>query len=93
MGDMAESFRILKEESKKKRAYNRQNSTEILQSKSVEFESKNCGAHLIVNGRDCLIDFWPGTGKFISRNGKKGRGVRNLLKLCRRTDETQTLLY
>ncbi len=82
MSDIGESYRIMRKESQKKRGNNRNSSAEILRARNIEFESKNYGAHLIVKSRDCLIDFWPGTGKYITRNGKKGRGVRNLLKLC-----------
>lgn len=86
MGDMGEFWAdmkpVLKEASKERRRNNRENSADLLRQKGVEFESKNHGAHLIVEGRCCLIDFWPGTGKFITRNGRKGRGVRNLIKEC-----------
>lgn len=39
-------------------------------------------SHLIVTGSGWeLVDFWPGTGKWIARDTKrKGRGVFNLLK-------------
>ncbi len=82
MGDVGETFNLLKQQSKEKREKNRKSSTELLTEKAIEFESKNIGAHLVVTGKDCLIDFWPGTGKFITRTGKKGRGVFNLIKLC-----------
>lgn len=82
MGDMAEVFNSMSEEGKLKREKNRESSPSILRQKGIEFEIKNMGAHLIVKGRDCLIDFWPGTGKFIARDGKKGRGVFNIIKLC-----------
>ena len=82
MGDMGDTFRAMNDAGKEKREKNRSTSLQILAEKNIEFESKNCGAHLIVAGVDCLIDFWPSTGKFITRNGKKGRGVFNLIKLC-----------
>lgn len=68
----------MNERSKVRRGNNRRNSTEILRAKGVAFESKNSGIHLVVNGTH---DFWPGTGKWISRaSGKTGRGVFKLLE-------------
>jgi hypothetical protein len=71
----------MKERSKAKRANNREQSAELLRAAGVPFESKNSGAHLIVDGR---FDFWPGTGLWIERDGrgerKRNRGIRNLLK-------------
>jgi len=82
MSDQVEAYQDHREASREKRAGNRESSAQILTDKGIEFERKNMGAHLIVSGSDCLIDFWPGTGKFIARNGNKGRGVFNLIKLC-----------
>ncbi|MES0444918.1 MAG: hypothetical protein ABUJ92_00095 [Desulfobacterales bacterium] len=87
MGDVGETFNALKDLSREKRARNREASPEILTRKGILFESKNLGAHLIVQGRDCVIDFWPGTGKFFARGGRGGRGVYNLIKLCEVTDD------
>jgi len=83
MGDMGDIFRDMTEYKKQKRASNTKNSTAILKLNNIEFESKNFGAHLIVKGEKELIDYWPSTGKFITRSGKKGRGVKRLLKLCK----------
>ena len=85
MGDVGDDFRAFKKLGQENRARNRKNSPSVLTDHGVEFESKNMGAHLIVTGADCLIDFWPGTGKWIARNGKRGFGVFNLLKLCSET--------
>ena len=64
-----------------KRASNRQWSTQHLVDKGIAFQSKNKGAHLIVESPIGLIDFWPGTGKWIVRSNKKTkRGVRELIK-------------
>jgi len=86
MGDVGDMWREvgpqMKQESVDKRANNRRRSADLLAEKGICFTSKNDGAHLIVTGRDYLIDFWPGTGKFIARNGKRGRGVFNVIKLC-----------
>lgn len=82
MSDIGEIYKALKNSNNEKRENNRENSTRILKEKGVAFEIKNYGNHLIVEGKESLIDFWPSTGKFITRNGKTGRGVFNLLKLC-----------
>lgn len=83
MSDVGDDYRALREESQKKRADNRQSSAIYLQEKDIPFESKNGGAHLVVEGRDCFIDFWPGTGKWITRNGQKGFGVANLVNFIK----------
>ena len=86
MGDMGDYWRdvrpFMKARSASKRPNNREASAEILREAGVKFTSKNDGIHLIVEGKVCLIDFWPGTGKFITRLGKKGRGVISLLAHC-----------
>ena len=86
MGDLGDYWRdvkpYIKEDSYSRRKNNRKNSVELLKAKGIIFEIKNDGAHLIVTGTKGLIDFWPGTGKYITRTGMKGRGVFNLLKLC-----------
>lgn len=77
MGDMGDTFNAMKEASQEKRAMNRSYSPAMLRDFGIAFESKNGGAHLVVNGR---IDFWPGTGLWIDRGtGAKRRGVRNLI--------------
>lgn len=81
MGEEHEIYGGLAEESKQRRAGNRENSAKILADEGIKFESKNLGAHLIVSGHSITVDFWPGTGKWIIRGGKTGRGVFNLLKL------------
>lgn len=81
MSETVEIFGCLKDESKQRRAGNRENSAHILTENGISFESKNANAHLIVYGHSITVDFWPGTGKFIVRGGKTGRGVFNLLKI------------
>lgn len=75
-----EMWNTLKKQRQEKRSSNRENSADLLTQSGVPFTSKNFGAHLIVEGRECFVDFWPGTGRWISRNGVKGFGVRNLLE-------------
>lgn len=78
--DVSEMWRAHREESQARRAGNRKRGAELLEAEGVRFTSKNGGAHLIVLGRECLIDFWPGTGRWISRDGTRGFGVHNLIK-------------
>jgi len=56
-------------------------STNLLLEKDVSFESKSEGLQLIVKGQGKIVDFYPTTGLFIVRGGKRGRGVKQLLKL------------
>lgn len=79
MGDVGDTFNALKKSRQDKRASNREQSPQMLEAAGILFEIKNMGAHLIVEGDQCYIDFWPGTGKWKSRNGKEGFGVRNLI--------------
>lgn len=78
--DSTEYWRDIKQARQENRADNRENSAVYLQERGIPFVSKNFGAHLIVEGRECFIDFWPGTGKWHCRSGKKGFGVRNLVE-------------
>lgn len=86
MGDMGDYWRdvtpALKERSQQKRASNRENGAARLTAAGIQFESKNDGAHLIVRTNDHVIDYWPGTGKWITRGRapKTGRGIARLLK-------------
>lgn len=86
MGDEGDYWRdvkpIMKEASRKKRQRNREYAAHLLTQAGISFESKNNGAHFIVQGREIIIDFWPGTGKFITRAGKTGRGIRKVMNLC-----------
>lgn len=83
MSDDSELWKAFHDAGKAKRASNREASARLLTEAGIPFESKNNGAHLIVEGRECYIDFWPGTGKWHSRNGDKGFGVRNLLEYAK----------
>ncbi|SEF90191.1 hypothetical protein [Marinobacterium lutimaris] len=64
-----------------KRSNNRQSSAVMLAQHGIEFESKNGGAHLILQGVNGLIDFWPGPGKWIVRSEQRERfGVKRLIE-------------
>ncbi len=70
----------LKLASQIKRANNRESSAQLLTNAEIVFTSHNNDAHLIVEGATGYIDFWPGTGRWNCRSGKKGFGVMNLIK-------------
>ena len=82
MGDteITEMWRAVRHMRQEKRADNREQSTKMLEEKDVDLEVKNMGTHLIVRHCGKVVDFWPGTGKWIDRTGPKGRGIRGLLK-------------
>lgn len=79
MSDMEDDFRALREAKQQRRRSNTARSTELLRQRGIPFESKNGGAHLVVDGR---VNFWPSTGLYIPLdfNKPKGRGVKNLLR-------------
>jgi len=82
---MADDFNALRstlrDESMQKRAHNRESSPQVLERYKVGYERHNGGAHLIVRRGGMVVDFWPGTGKWIARGegGTAGRGVFKLL--------------
>jgi hypothetical protein len=83
---MADDFNalktVLREQSIRKRHHNRESSPQVLERHGVGYESRNGGIHLIVNCGGMVVDFWPGTGKWIARNAAKssGRGVFKLIE-------------
>jgi hypothetical protein len=82
MGDVGEDMNAWREQKNEKKRNNREYSTQLLIDNGVAFEEKNGGAHLIVESKSGKIDFWPSTGLYMCReSGRKGRGVRNLLKV------------
>ncbi|GGB82107.1 hypothetical protein GCM10011352_04900 [Marinobacterium zhoushanense] len=65
-----------------KRGMNRESSRKLLESRNIEYRTNNDGIHLIVSGHHCLIDFWPGKGKWNARdNSMSGYGVFNLIEM------------
>lgn len=82
MSDEGEFWRDVTAARQEKRASNRESSADMLKQNGIKFRSNNGGAHLIVEGPTCFIDFWPGTGRWSVRAGnQKGFGVRNLIAL------------
>lgn len=81
---LADAFRDRREAARDKRAANRDDSAALLRERGAAFESRNGGAHLIVTHEERTVDFWPGTGLYVIRDGSgRGRGVFNLLRALR----------
>lgn len=81
--DMGAYWRDVKAAQQQKRAENRKGSEQLLREAGVLFETKNGGAHLIVNHHGHIIDFWPGTGLWRMRGStQRHYGVRKLLTFC-----------
>lgn len=81
--DDSEMWRLYKQKSQEKRERNRNSSPAILKAEGIGFEEKNNGVHLVVKHNGHTVDFWPGTGKWLTRGGRftvKGRGVRKLIE-------------
>lgn len=79
MSDMGETWNEIRIERQAKRATNRDQSADYLTQRGIQYTSHNGGAHLIVEGAEGYIDFWPGTGRWRARDNRKGFGVRNLV--------------
>jgi len=82
MGDVGEFYRdtkeLRKEISNEKKSKNYDNAIKLLDKEAIPYDEKNGGIHLVVDGR---FDYYPTTGKFISRKTKThGRGIFNLIK-------------
>ncbi|NML34546.1 hypothetical protein [Paraburkholderia antibiotica] len=70
-----------REDSQARRASNRENSNRLLRENGYTFDERNGAAHLIVQTQRGIVDFWPGTGKFIVRSTRyEARGVFNLMQ-------------
>jgi hypothetical protein len=79
MSDVVETYKAMAAHSKQIRDERRTKAPAALTRRGIEFESKNEGAHLIVKGPHGLIDYWPGTGRWIDRSKGKGFGFRELI--------------
>lgn len=91
MGDMREVYKAMKESKRTRHAANRKLYANLLNQAGVPFSTNNDGVHLIVDGGDSgKIDFWPGTGKWIARSGKNGKGISTLLSAINRNSSSTT---
>jgi len=59
--------------------YKKANPENQLKICNIDYETRNNGYHLIVTHNDMVVDFWPTTGRWISRTGKRGGGVKRLI--------------
>lgn len=88
MGEAVDYFRDMQELEKERRAENRKRGFEELANAGYVFEVKNGAAHLIVESDQGKVDFWPGTEKWIIRQGgRMGRGVDALMDACKPAGE------
>jgi hypothetical protein len=80
---MGDFWRDVKSARQQKRADNRASSAELLKAAGIDFEEKNGGAHLIVKAVGRVVDFWPGTGRWIVRGSSRAHyGVKRLIAGC-----------
>ena len=84
MSDIGDDFKTLRELHKGERAERRQQALDRLKEEGIPFTTNNDGVHLIVEGPDCFIDYWPGTGRWKSRKGCHGFGLGNLINYIKR---------
>ncbi len=61
----------------------RGNAPRLLHNAKISFTEHNNGAHLILDTRLGFVDFWPGTGKWKTRetSSRTGYGLPNLFEL------------
>ena len=81
----SEDFAAERKESKARRSRNRSRGAARLDSDGIPYDSKNAGAHLIVQPGADVVDYWPGTGLWTFRlDGHEGRGIVRLVAAVRR---------
>ena len=94
MSGLTEDFKVLKSVGQEKHAHNIEQSAAYLRNACIMFtEHNNNGAHLVVEGKDGYIYFWPDTDKWIARNGKSGFGVKNLVDYIKGSQDKRTANY
>ncbi len=85
MGDM---WRDIKKSRQDKKARNRSYAPDRLSDEGIPFESRNGKTHLIVGEAPDIVDFWPGTGKWIPRSTRRARyGINQLVQYIRRNED------
>ena len=82
MNEVSEMWRDHKAFKQGERAQRRDNAPDVLRAKDVYFTSHNNGAHLAVETPMGIVDFWPGTTRWATRQptGLKGFGLKTLLE-------------
>ena len=51
----------------------------LLSTAGLSFRECDSGFHLIIYHGNKVTDFWPSRGKWMIRNGRRGRGLDKLL--------------
>lgn len=81
INEVSEMWRDYREARQEKKRENLKFSTDLLDRHSIKYVSHNHGIHLVIEGRNGPIDFWPSTGLYIERKTKrKLRGIVRLLR-------------
>ena len=81
MSELGEMFAEMKARRKARNLARKSESTALLLSSGIKFESKNYGEQLIIMTAKGVIDFYPSTGQYIKRASKKRQnGVNKLIK-------------
>ena len=84
MSDIGDDFKSLRELHRGERTERRHQAQDRLKEEGIPFTTNNDGVHLMVEGSDCFIDYWPGTGRWKSRKGYQGFGLVNLINYIKR---------
>lgn len=82
MSEMGEDFAAMSRAQQEKKAKNREVSAANLPRAGINFTSRNLGAHLIVEAGDQIIDFWPGTRRWIPRHDQQSKNMDNKNPRC-----------
>lgn len=80
--DDSDLWMVYKAKRQEKRAHNRKVSAQMLAELGIPVEMKNHGAHIVLVTYGGVIDFWPGTGLWSSRNitgPVRQRGIDSLI--------------
>jgi hypothetical protein len=82
MTELEDDFRAFWEYKKKRKeqAYLRAKPEQRLAEAGIGFTTHNDGLHLVVDHNEKIVDFWPTTGRWIARKGRKGWGVKGLIE-------------
>lgn len=59
-----------------------------LRDEGIDFQERGDGYQFVViGGQNCVIDFWPRTGKWFERGSRfHGKGLGRLIRLVRHRD-------
>ena len=87
MGDTGDDYKAMRDFSKERKAERVPTAIRKLQEAGINFDRRNGDQHLIVEGFDCFIDFWPSTDRWNARiGGVKGFGLSKLIAYIKGTE-------